>query len=83
MKESKITTIKLIPDEGKWLTQSTLEEKEVRVFSDSVFCPAGQEDKWIEVTNEYKEQWEQEHPEIIPEPEDTPVARGRHISVAD
>ena len=49
--------------EGMWLTQSSLKDETLRVFSKKVYNPTSE---WEEVTDEYKIQWEAEHanPEI-------------------
>ena len=50
--------------EGMWLTQSFLKDEISRVFSKKVFNPMN---NWEEVTEEFKTQWESEHPIEIPE----------------
>ena len=49
--------------EGMWLTQSSLKDETLRVFSKTVYNPTSE---WEEVTDDYKKQWEAEHanPEI-------------------
>lgn len=62
IKKTKVTLRELKASEGKWLTQAS-EEVEERIFAESVYLgkDASQED-WQEVTNEYKETYEREHP---------------------
>lgn len=44
--------------EGMWLTQSSIKDETLRVFSKKVYNPTSE---WEEVTEEYKTQWEEEH----------------------
>lgn len=48
-------TTHLTAAEGMWLTDGT------EVFAKTVHCPAEYAERWHEVTDEYKEQWEREH----------------------
>ena len=50
--------------DGMWLTQSFLEDETSRVFSKKVFNPMN---NWEEVTDDFKKQWEAEHPVELPE----------------
>ena len=45
--------------DGMWLTQSFLKDETSRVFSKKVYNPMN---NWEEVTEEFKAQWEEEHP---------------------
>ena len=50
--------------DGMWLTQSFLKDETLRVFSKKVFNPMN---NWEEVTDDFKTQWESEHPVEMPE----------------
>lgn len=54
----------LTTQEGMWLTQSSIKDETLRVFSKKVYNPTG---SWEEVTEEFKVQWEEEHPIEMPE----------------
>lgn len=54
----------LTAQEGMWLTQSSIKDETLRVFSKKVYNPT---DGWVEVTEEFKTQWEAEHPVDLPE----------------
>ena len=54
----------LTAQEGMWLTQSSIKDDTLRVFSKKVYNPT---DGWVEVTDEFKTQWEAEHPVEMPE----------------
>lgn len=54
----------LTAQEGMWLTQSSIKDETLRVFSKKVYNPIG---RWEEVTEEFKVQWEDEHPIEMPE----------------
>lgn len=54
----------LTAQEGMWLTQSSIKDEKLRVFSKKVYNPTG---RWEEVTEEFKVQWEAEHPVELPE----------------
>lgn len=54
----------LTTQEGMWLTQSSIKDETLRVFSKKVYNPTG---RWEEVTEEFKAQWEEEHPIEMPE----------------
>lgn len=44
--------------EGMWLTQSSIKDETLRIFSKKVYNPTSE---WKEVTDEFKVQWEEEH----------------------
>lgn len=50
--------------DGMWLTQSFLKDEKLRVFGKKVFNPMN---NWEEVTEDFKKQWEAEHPIELPE----------------
>ena len=54
----------LTAQEGMWLTQSSIKDETLRVFSKKVYNPTA---RWEEVTEDFKVQWEVEHP--IEEPD--------------
>lgn len=56
----KVVYVELVPTSGMWLTQKELEINEERIFSDKVFTPNGQEDKWTEWTDATKREYEME-----------------------
>ena len=53
----------LTAQEGMWLTQSFIKDETLRVFSKKVYNPT---DGWVEVTEEFKTQWEAEPPMEMP-----------------
>ena len=54
----------LTAQDGMWLTQSSIKDETLRVFSKKVYNPT---DGWEEVTDKFKVQWEAEHPMEMPE----------------
>lgn len=64
MTTNEITMIAITPAEGMWLTQVNVGENDERIFSTAVYCPEGQETYWHEVSEQYKQEWEQMHPTI-------------------
>lgn len=53
---------KIIAKNGNWLTQRHLSEFEQRIFSTDVYTPDNSNDEWVEVSNEWKLDWEESHP---------------------
>lgn len=49
-------------NEGMWLTQSTLDDEQNRLFVKQVSGAGDLDALFTEVSNEYKVNWEQEHP---------------------
>ncbi|MBQ9474672.1 MAG: hypothetical protein IJU69_00240 [Bacteroidales bacterium] len=67
MNTEEITTIKLTPSKGHWLTPKTLEDENQRWFSDSIYLGKNDSaDNYEEWTERRKRQWESEHQ---PEPD--------------
>ena len=63
--------VTLIADDGNWLTQADMSIIDERFFVTIITVPAPQYvDNYIEVTDEWKVQWEEEHQ---PEPEQDAV----------
>ena len=56
--------------EGNYLTQASLINEGERVFSEKIYLAVNDSpESWMEVTPDYKAQWEDEHKE---EPENMP-----------
>lgn len=67
MKTEEITTIKLTPSKGHWLTPKNLEYEAERWFSDSIFLGKNDSaDNYEEWTDRRKKQWESDY---LPEPD--------------
>jgi hypothetical protein len=49
--------------EGMWLTQATLEDETARTFFRECAGFGDLDELFIEVSNEYKQEWEEEHPQ--------------------
>ena len=57
--------------EGNYLTQASLINENERIFSDKIYLAVNDSpESWMEVTPDYKAQWEVEHKEE-PESDDT------------
>ena len=57
--------------EGNYLTQVSLINENERIFSDKIYLAVNDSpESWMEVTPDYKAQWEVEHKEE-PESDDT------------
>lgn len=58
----------LLADDGMWITQSDEKIVEGRMFTPIVSLGCNDsEDKYQEVTDEWKQNWEEEHPQHEPE----------------
>lgn len=57
-------TILTPTNEGNYLTQVSLSNEEERIFSDKIYLAVNDSpESWMEVTPDYKAQWEDEHKE--------------------
>ncbi len=66
MTTEEIKFRKLYPDEGKYLTQASLDDESNRVFSTCVSQPStASEDEWIEVDEAYKQEWEEQQAAVV------------------
>lgn len=54
--------------EGKWFTQSSLEEEQNRIFVKQVVGFGDLDTLFTEWTEDEKSAWEKQHPQEIPEP---------------
>ena len=64
------TQITLIADKGNWITNSDLSIIEDRIFTTIITLPdPSLADRYMEVSDEWKNQWEEDHPQPEPEPE--------------
>lgn len=55
-----------IANEGMWLTQANLEDETARTFFKECAGFGNLDELFIEVSDEYKQEWEEEHPQEEP-----------------